>query len=1064
MMNYYLGHDYLHRMRCTLMLLMNVLVFSMQAQVWIPIPSLPTTEPLKTIKFIDLNTGWAAGENGTILKTTNGGMTWTAQTSGITNTIRSIFFLDTNNGWACGDEGTIIATSDGGSTWIPQSSPFTTQYNTVRFVNTTTGWIVGNGSVLLKTTNGGLNWTPQSNQGVSMWGLEMLSTTNGWVCGGFNNTQNSPTLLKTTNGSTWTYQTNSGVSSFLTFNDIRFTDTNNGWLVGGNGTIRHTTDAGATTWTGQTSGTQFELLGVDFISTTKGYACGRQGVMIATANGGTSWAAQNTTMTAGSLWEVDMINDTTGFAVGDSGILQYDVYTPTQAIDLLQPNDGGDIFLVSNKRFIIWQVQAGISNVKLQYSTTGNAGPWTTITASTPAATGSYAWTIPNTTSVNCYVRISNAANNNVYDISDAPFYILNTAYGVDYSVLTSAQVTTSPPQITVSWVTDANALQYIISKKLPSDTSWTNLDTLPGSTTSYVDANVAICTRYEYRVIKTTPLVTGYGYVYSGIDLPAIDFRGTMLLAVDENFASPLQTELDQLEKDLIGDGWKVIRHDFPSTAIDTTVKNWVVGQYNQSSDTVRALLILGHFAIPYSGNYAPDGHAERVGAQPADVYYADIDGAWTDSIVMTNNTGNVYTPNDLNDGRWDQSVIPSAAELQVGRVDMHSMSGFALSETELMRQYLNKNHSYRHKINNPARRALLNTHLDNSLFQTSAVAWRSFAPMLGSSNIAATNTNGCSGNGSCHIFMDSLQTRSYLWTYMAGGGTDTSCAYPVMASSHCINYQLNTVFLQLYGSYFVEWAKGGITGTTDHLLRAPLANAGMPLATCWTGGNPRWYFHPMGLGESIGFCTMLSQNNQGIYDPGSMQWMGGIHMALMGDPSLRLHMVYPVTLLTATQNEAMIHLNWTASADTDIIGYHVYQADSMAGTFQKLNSTIITGTTFTDSLPSLAPGNVYMVRAVKSETTPSGTYKNMSQGIFVAKPVVTTFTFSGDGAWSTSSHWTNSLKPPSILPAGYTIVIDPILGGECRLDMVQHINPGGNLVLLPGRKFVLEADLFIH
>lgn len=1047
-----------------LVLLLTSQVLPIHAQIWTPISGLPVMEPLKTVKFIDLSTGWAAGESGTILKTTDGGINWSAQTSNVTNTIRSIFFIDANSGWACGDEGTIIATTNGGTTWSPQTSPYNTQYNSIRFATTNTGWVVGSGNVLLKTSNGGLNWTQQQNQGASMWGLDILSTTTGWVTGGFIHSQNSPTLLKTINGSTWTYQTNSGVNSFLPFNDIRFADINNGWLVGGNGVIRHTADAGATTWTGQNSGTQFELLGVDFLNTTKGYACGRQGVIIATGNSGTTWVGQSTSMTAGTIWELDMVNDTTGFAVGDSGILKYDVYTPTQPIDLLQPNEGADIFLVGTKRFIIWQVQAGINNVKLQYSTTGNTGPWTTIIASTSAATGSYSWTIPNTPSVNCYVRISNTANNNVFDISDAPFYILNSPYGVDYSVLTSAQVTTIPPQITVSWVSDANALSYSIDKKWPADTSWTNLASLSGSTNSYTDTAVSIGTIYEYRVVKTTPLVTGYGYVYTGIDIPVLDARGTILLAVEDSYATPLQTELDQLKNDLIGDGWNVIRKDFAATTQDTVLKNWVIDTYNQPGVEVKSLLIIGHFAIPYSGNFAPDGHTERIGAQPADVFYADIDGGWTDSTVTTNNTGLIYTPNVPNDGNWDQSVIPSSAELQVGRIDMHGMTGFALSEVELTRQYLNKNHAFRFKINNPARKALLNTHLDNSIPQTSSVAWRSFAPMLGSTNIATINTNGCSGNGTCHIFMDSLQAHSYLWTYMAGGGSDTSCAYPVMSSSQCINLELNTIFMQLYGSYFVEWAKGGITGTTNHLLRAPLANAGMPLATCWTGGSPKWYFHQMGLGESIGFSTMQSQNNKGIYDPGNNQLLGGVHMALMGDPSLRLHMVNPVTQLTATQIETMLQLSWTASADTDIIGYNVYQADSMSGVFHKLNPSILAATTYVDSMPSLMPGNVYMVRAVKSEVTPSGSYQNMSEGIFISKPVINTFTFSGDGAWSNAGHWTNSLKPPVTLPAGYTIIIDPIQGGQCILDIEQHIAAGANIILIPGKTFLLSEDFFLH
>ena len=51
---------------------------------------------------------WAAGEAGIILKTTDGGRRWTAQTSGTTVSLRSVDFLDGQTGWAVGDGGTIL--------------------------------------------------------------------------------------------------------------------------------------------------------------------------------------------------------------------------------------------------------------------------------------------------------------------------------------------------------------------------------------------------------------------------------------------------------------------------------------------------------------------------------------------------------------------------------------------------------------------------------------------------------------------------------------------------------------------------------------------------------------------------------------------------------------------------------------------------------------------------------------------------------------------------------------------------------------------------------------------
>lgn len=980
------------------------------AQVWVPVGGVPSTASFKALCFINTTTGWVVGDNGSILITTNGGANWTNQTSGTTQTLRGVFFWDANTGWACGGNGTILSTTNGGNTWTQQSSTTTNQLNGVQFVSATTGWVIGNGSRLLKTTNGGNTWTQQNNQGIDLWGIAATDANTVWASGSFNSVQGYPSLVKTTNaGTNWAFQTNTGISAFVTLEDVEFTDALNGWLVGGNGIMRHTTDGGATTWTGQTSGTGFELLGVDFFNTTTGFACGRQGVMLYTANGGNSWAAQFTGSTTVNLWDVVMLSPTQGFAVGDNGlILQYTISAPAQPLVLLQPN-GGEIFQIATKRFIIWQAQAGIANVKLEYST-NNGGNWTVITPSTPAATGSYAWTVPNTPSVNCLLRVSNAANASVNAVSASNFYIMNTPIGWDYSVLTSATVSNGPPQINVSWVYDVNALTYTLDRKLTTDFVWTNIATYNGTVTNYTDYNVLPGVIYEYRITKTTPLITAaYGYLYSGIEMPAPDWRGTVLLVVDNSFSAYLQPELNQLATDLIADGWRVARQDFAPDVTDVVVKNWVSSQYYTPNANVKSLLIIGHLAIPYSGNYAPDGHAERIGAQPADVFYADIDGNWTDASVVTNNTGMIYTPNTVGDGYWDQSALPSAAEIEVGRIDMFNMTGFALSEPDLIKQYLNKNHAYRYKITQPQQRALINTHLDNQLPATSAVAWRSFAPIVGSPNIASINTGGSTNCSACPAFIDSLETNSYLWTYMAGGGTDTSAAAPVFTSSQCITRTLNTVFMQLYGSYFVEWANGGLP-LPNNLLRAPLANNGMVLATCWTGGVPRWYFQHMGMGKSIGFSTLQSQNNTGLYDAGNANTVGGIHMALMGDPTLLPEYVYPISNLTLTQNQSGLQLNWTASADDNIVGYNIYRADSLYGAFTRLNTTPIAATTYTDTSPNTTGRNVYMVRALKLITSASGSYYQMSEGIFACAPYLV---LSGNTDVCANGIYTYSVAP---------------------------------------------------
>jgi hypothetical protein len=55
-----------------------------------------------------------------MLRTTNGGVTWTEQTSGATNIFYSVFFTDTNNGWVVGVGGTILRTTNGGVSFVEE--------------------------------------------------------------------------------------------------------------------------------------------------------------------------------------------------------------------------------------------------------------------------------------------------------------------------------------------------------------------------------------------------------------------------------------------------------------------------------------------------------------------------------------------------------------------------------------------------------------------------------------------------------------------------------------------------------------------------------------------------------------------------------------------------------------------------------------------------------------------------------------------------------------------------------------------------------------------------------
>jgi hypothetical protein len=78
--------------------------------------------------------------------------------------------------------------------------------------------------------------------------------------------------------------------------------------------------------------------------------------------------------------------------------------------------------------------------------------------------------------------------------------------------------------------------------------------------------------------------------------------------------------------------------------------------------------------------------------------------------------------------------------------------------------------------------------------------------------------------------------------------------------------------------------------------------------------------------------------------------------------------------------------------------------------------------------------------------------------------KAMVNTHEFTGNGNWSNTANWSNNTLPPSILPAGSEIIINPSTGGECILDIPQTISTGSKLTILPGKKLSIAGNLLIQ
>jgi sugar lactone lactonase YvrE/lysophospholipase L1-like esterase len=115
----------------------------------------------------------------------------------------------------------------------------------------------------------------------------------------------------------------------------------------------------------------------------------------------------------GNLWLADWANHR---------VLRYEAGDPGAVTLALSAPNGGEDWAIGTVHAITW-TSSNVTAVNLEYSTDAGAS-WHTIASGVPATPASYAWTIPNAPSAQALVRISNAADPGLADVSAAPFTI----------------------------------------------------------------------------------------------------------------------------------------------------------------------------------------------------------------------------------------------------------------------------------------------------------------------------------------------------------------------------------------------------------------------------------------------------------------------------------------------------------------------------------------------------------------------------------------------------------------------------------------------------------------
>jgi hypothetical protein len=665
----------------------------------------------------------------------------------------------------------------------------------------------------------------------------------------------------------------------------------------------------------------------------------------------------------------------------------------------------------------------GSPDVLLRHSTMGRNGVW--YLARSTMTLGSYG-TDKAFHEFNTNWRVCSQ------DLSDSTWPLDQTVLSSSTLNLATATVLTSALKVQLAFNLDPDGVNFDLQRS-DDGGAWTTIQTLGAQgATAPVDATVINGHSYEWRLLATrfgSPVNTSRS-AFAALSAPPSTSRGKILLLVDNDLRTNtptsklnLDSAVQQLTYDLIGDGWGVVGPQYvprhkdqgPNDPHDLNMNNLtstlgIVRTTFSANADLKGVLIVGHVTVPYSGDAAADGHTDtndfsHIGAWPADTMYGfTTPGIWDTGTQDTTIDSAGYYPANWNfnsDGKYDRTKVPANLQLFVGRIDFARLPSFNTTnkstdaESALIKAYVNKASKYRKKIapfpvedrgivesafgsftlddvRNPvAYRGI--KYLMESAFPTGSINYSVADPLYRT----AANYTG-------------IESSSALWGFLGGPGLAGCISAGVDFLQHNTqdlaasvtqpSLEPRVAFHSLFGSYFMDW------NMEDDFLRATIATPNYGVAAIIADKvSPNigfWNYGPFECGLPLG-SVLLATAAGGAPSTDTMDRM----FAIMGDPTLRIHTLRRVENLTATVGGGTTTLSWAAPTGEGPgpFLYYVLRAPSLGGSFSNLTPSGISTLSYPDSSSGNGSGAQYMVRVAQLRNTGRGSsYTNLSQAAF--------------------------------------------------------------------------------
>lgn len=329
-----------------ILLIIHCSLFIVRAQ-WIQQNS-GTNRNLYDIEFINDKTGWALGDAGIVIKTTNGGMNWMNvpnPSPALSPNLWSVEPIDSNIVYVTSSGDFIMKSTNGGIDWniLHSCSDCNSSTKGIYFLNKDTGWILGANKVF-RTYDGGATLDSFYAPWFTNYDIYFKDINTGIFCG-------DGRVFKTTDGGMNWYDTNVPVQGvFYSFRKLAVVN-NYVWVTGsGNPPVYRSTDF-CESWEVTDTINNAGIIGLVFINSNLGFAGGGLNKLFKTTNSGYNWYQEYTgTVVVAFISSIEFVNELTGWYASGTGKIFHTTTGGQNLVNILSPetNIPSDFDLLQN--------------------------------------------------------------------------------------------------------------------------------------------------------------------------------------------------------------------------------------------------------------------------------------------------------------------------------------------------------------------------------------------------------------------------------------------------------------------------------------------------------------------------------------------------------------------------------------------------------------------------------------------------------------------------------------------------------------------------------------------